>query len=343
MFITVAFLAACSNDYQKPESPDTPLEISLSSTLSSEVTRGSFDDTNDAAITRLQGVQISNGEKVYVWIDEHTTTPVAYVNAWELTADGSGALNYAISDKKYYPGSGNNVDFYCMHGNFGSAPSGAFPTTALTHKVELDQSTAANYAKSDLLYGSLTNRPRSATAQAVLFKHKLAKVEVKLIIGTGVTLAQLTGAGAYVKLLGTKDQADYTPVKHDAFASITPATTIANYGGVLSNEVQSAANTDITMYSQTDGAATDAIGEIPVFAEAVIIPQTIGTTSNFIHVHISTGGDLYAKLATSTTFEAGKKYLYKVTVNLSGLQVSSSITDWDPVSGGSLDANMTTP
>lgn len=343
MLIATAFLAACSNEDQRAEVPEGAVEISLASSLTAETTRGAFDDTNDASITRLQGSQIANGEKVYVWIDENTSpTATSYVEAWEITADGAGALTPAATDKKYYPGTGNNVNFYCIHGNFSATPSGAFPTM-LTHQVALDQSTAANYAKSDLLYGSLQDCSRTTAARAILFKHKLAKIEVKLIIGTGVTLAQLTDAGTYVKLLGTNDQADYTPAKQDAYANITPAITLADYGGTLSNLTQSTTNTDITMYSQTDGSATDAIGEIPVFAEAVIIPQTVGTTNDFIHVHLSSGGDLYAKLSASTTFEAGKKYLYKVTVNLSGLQVSSSITDWDPVAGGNLDAKMNTP
>lgn len=326
-------LCACGNDTeQTQEVEQVPQAMKLTSSLTSS-TRGPLDTDN--AITRLQGSQIAANENVYAWVEDRSgSTVTSHINAWALTADGSGNFS---GDTKYYPATGHNVDIYCIHGNFVSAPSGVFPTSALTHKVELDQSTAANYQKSDLLYGSVQDKGRVAS-QTIVFKHKLAKIEVKLQKGTGVTAAQLAHASTTVHVLNTDNQVLWTPAKS---ADFTSTTAIASYGGSFGTtsktDATNAGTTGITMYLQKDNTEASTVN---VFGEAIIVPQTVGTTDNFIKVHLGEGGDLYAKLSASKAFEAGKKYIYTITVGLTELKLKSEITDWESENGGTFTPTL---
>ncbi|MBR1389544.1 MAG: fimbrillin family protein [Prevotella sp.] len=314
-------LGACSTDSEKVSEGTSPMEISLVSSLNGTSTRGALD--TDASITRLQSTQIAAGETVHAWVEDNSGTASSpYINAWKLTAQGDGSFS---GTTQYYPSTGDNVDVYCIHANLSAEPSGAFPTAAITHAVMADQSVAANYLKSDLLYGSVQNQGRKAS-QPILFKHKLAKIEVKLKLSDGLTVAQLTDAGTAIYIQNTLTTATYTPAKAPALAE---GGDIAAYGGTVS---ATGAASDIRMYLQKE---TDATAEVLVFGEAIIVPQSVSPTADFIKIHLADGGDLYAKLGgtTAKVFEAGKKYVYTITTSLSSMTLTSSITDWDDSAG----------
>lgn len=313
---TLAF-GACSTDSEGTVQRETPMEISLISSLSNASTRGSLD--TDGSITRLQSTQIAADETVYAWVDANNgSASSSYINAWQLTAKGDGTFS---GTTQYYPSTGGNIDVYCIHANLDATPTGAFPATAVTHTVMADQSTAANYQKSDLLYGSVQNQGRK-TSQPVVFKHKLAKIEVKLKVGDGMPAARLMDAGTAVYIQNTLPKASYTPAKAPALAD---GGAIATYGGSVTATGTAA---DIKMYMQKE---TDATATILAFGEAVIVPQSVSPTANFIKIRLTDGAEFFAKLGGTgdKVFEAGKKYVYTVTVNLSALSLTSSITDWD--------------
>ena len=326
--LALPVMIACSSSDGTPEESQPTAELQLVSTLTGAQTRGALD--SDGSITRLQGTQIAASETVYAWVEDNDgTASKSYVDAWTLTAVGDGTFTGA---KQYYPATGDNVDVYCLHGNFGAALTGAFPTAALTHTVMADQSTAASYTKSDLLYGSVQNQGRKAE-QPIVFKHKLSKIEVKLQAGAGLTAAQLADATTTVTLLGLKNVATYTPAKAPALAS---GGDIAAYGGTVS---ATGTATDIKMYLQKDNSTG---ATVVVFGEAVVVPQSVSATADFLKIRIPDGGDLLARLGGTgdKTFEAGKKYLYTVTVNLSGISLTSTITDWSDGTGDNLNADI---
>ena len=72
------------------------------------------------------------------------------------------------------------------------------------------------------------------------------------------------------------------------------------------------------------------------------MPQKVTQNTKFIKVALTTGGEFYYSIpdAEGITFESGKKYQYKITVNQSGLTVTSEISDWTPVSAKTGDAVM---
>lgn len=69
------------------------------------------------------------------------------------------------------------------------------------------------------------------------------------------------------------------------------------------------------------------------YGEAVVLPQqTISTGTAFIQVKLSNGAVFTYKIdGSGLTLESGKKYTYKITVNQSGLAVTSKIEDWTSV------------
>jgi len=332
LFLTTAALAllsACSGDSLTGSGSEQPQQpISLVSQLTGAQTRGALDD--DASLTRLQSTQIAEGEKVYAWVEDNNgSASTAYIDAWSLEAQGDGTF---LASTQYYPATGDNVDIYCIHGNFGTVLSGAFPTASLSHTVAANQSSEVAYLKSDLLYGSVQNQGRR-DKQPIVFKHKLAKIEVKLKVGEGLTAPQLANGSSTVTILGTKNIATYTPAKSAALAD---GGSIATYGGTV---VASGSETDIAMFMQKE---TDETATIAVFGEAIIVPQAISPTANFIKIHTASGGDMYAKLGGTAdkVFEAGKKYVYTVTVSLSGISLTSTITDWVDGTGDDINADI---
>ena len=304
-------LGACSSDTD--ERAQAEVELRFSSTL---------DLHTRAAYTKTQDTQILNGEKVYAWVDEAKTTgAVEYIQAWALTADGAGKLEGV---KKLYPVSGNPVNVYAIHGNFATAPSGTFPTAALNHSVNATQTTDANYAASDLLYATGTNLARQTAAHPLAFSHLLSKIEVYLVAGTGMTDAEL--ATAQVTVLNTKLSTALTLSKTAAtLVSIAPSGTIdATTGNAITAKIQSQTDQTVTI----EGSAQKAYA----FGEAVIVPQYVSSTgaaggSPVDFVQIKVGTNTYTA-QVSNDFEAGKRYVYNVVVNKSGITLTSTILPW---------------
>lgn len=290
-------MGACSSEGDQTVNELPEMELRLSSSL---------DLQTRAAYTKTQDTQIANGEKVYVWVDEAKTTGATeYIQAWQLTADGTGKFT---GDKKLYPVSGNAIDVYALHGNFATAPSGSYPTTALTHSVAADQSAAADYAKSDLLFAKKTGCARQTAAHQLQFNHLLSKIEVYLVAGTGTTDAELETAT--VSILGTKPDASVTFSKTAA-----PAVTVSGTATAIKAKMQTQTDQTVTIESTAQPAHR--------FAEAVVVPQAV--TGNLIQVTVGTS--TYTAQATKT-FTAGNKYVYNVVVNKSGIELTSTIVAW---------------
>ena len=138
LFAAALILAACSNDELPTDDPNAPVEIRLTGGLEVQ-TRTSHDlDT-----------QLKNGEQVHVWVDDakNMQTTVTTENLYQdkvLTADGNDALTVKDGEEMYFPQTGNAVNIYAIHGNFGEATDwsdGGFWGENITHKVEQNQKT----------------------------------------------------------------------------------------------------------------------------------------------------------------------------------------------------------
>ncbi len=265
------------------------------------------------ATTGIQSTQFASGENIDVYITEATTgeATTTYAQPLTYTTGESGAMT--PSTQPYFPTSGNGVNIFAVY------PTGTSIADNNTFTIKSDQSTDVNYKASDLMYGAPAGNPVTRTKSAVVltFKHLLSKVTVILQPGTGSPDL----SDAVVKL-----------------KSVKPSTTLTatNTGGSISTASGSA--TDITVMTAASGALS---------GSAVVIPQTLATS--FIEVTLKNGGVLTSNSLKSggNTLEkvelvGGKAYTYTITVNLTSLDVTSTISDWG--TGGSVEgtAEMST-
>ncbi len=340
MTITTAALMACSGNDSAEQTPQQEQPVAISLACGLEQTR---------AYTATQGSQIVGGRTVSVWGDEHIdktsnsihTGDVAdYLKAWQLTTDGTGTL--ASTSTQYYPMTGNNLDLYALHGNFNNAATEGTTTwvtfnTALTHTVVADQSAAGAYEQSDLLYAVKHNITKSSTAQQLEFKHMLSKVEVYLIKGSGLTVADIQGTK--VEILGIQLTANLVLSKTSAAAStVTAAAPIATI-----KTLQQVGDETIQVPDPDNPGSTfteHAYG----FAEAVLVPQYYdtnhdgtGTGMSLLQVTLPNGTVMTTPAATYN-FQAGKRYVFNLTVSAREIRLRGEISNWTSATTSDINA-----
>ena len=178
--------------------------------------------------------------------------------------------------------------------------------TDVTFSVAEDQSGETNYKASDLMYGKPETNPvaRTSSATTLIFKHLLSKVTIKLVQGAGSPA--LTDAVVKLK-------------------SVYPSITLNASTGAIS--APSGTTTDITVKANTTTGLDNS---------AVVVPQTLATS--FIEVTLANDGVLTSKNLkdgsgnpiSSVVLASGYEYTYTITVNLTSLDVTSTITPWTP-------------
>ena len=312
MAAAAMILAGCSNE--ENEAVDNwNGEIRLSSGLVVQQVTRSIE-------TDKQSTQIAENNHVGFFINEDVTESptTTYTQNLDYTADGGGNFT---GTTVYYPQSGKGVNIYAYAPwKDGLTLDGNYPFT-----VKTDQSEVNAYIASDLLWGQpmkeetpdtyITANPvaRTKTPVPVTFKHLLSKIEVTLKVGKGLTVDHFKGAT--LTILNTK-----------------PTTNLTLKDGNISEA--SGIPTDIiaASYGQETTSAT-------LTAAAIVVPQTITKGTKFMKLHLTTGGDLYYTLPNGSAdedllLESGKIYKYEITVNLTGLTVTSTINDWETIGNG---------
>lgn len=299
-------MVACNNE----ETDNWAGEIRLSSGLAVQQVNST------RAANDIQSGQFAAGEKIDVFINEAVnageTATTSYTQPLVYTAGGNGAMS--TSDQPYYPTSGKNVNIYAYY------PSGTVTSIDVNSEIDFtvvaDQSSDANYKASDLMYGTPDKNPVGRTKNHVniTFKHLLSKVTVTLKQGAGIK--NLTNAK--VELL-----------------NVLPTTKLDPSTGTISGAEADKDKIAITVMDK----GTNLSGS------AVVIPQTLNQEvegkRRFIRVTLNTGGVLYSQNLTDADNEpigdiemtAGNEYKYEITVNLTSLDITSSINPWGP--GGS--------
>lgn len=273
-----------------------------------------LSSTNEASLTTrsnntdIQLIQFDNNEKIGVFINEDAASPTTtYAQPLEYTANGDGGM--IPLTPQYFPQSGNGVNIHAFYPFSAATGLG----TSKDFSIAIDQSSNAAYKASDLMYGvPTTNNPVARTSPSVqlTFEHLLSKINIELVAGNGSP----TLVGSTVILKGIQFTTTFNP--------------------------ETGAITD------AKGAATDIIvmeTNATLKGSAIIIPQTLALGAAFIEVTLPTGGVLTYKLPAETEFEGKKQYDYKITVNLTELTVTSTISPWKSVNGGSAttgDATM---
>ena len=310
---TALFLTACSNEVNLIDNWDGRIHLS----------------SNVVTLTRAThnlDEQIAKNEKVWLYVDktvEPTTTTKIYDK--ELTAGGDGS--FTGDDEMFYPADAATISLYALHvnaveedGNATTRPED-FPGSTLTHKVGQDQKSSntstVNYAKSDLLFAKAVTKTKedvkgvSGTIE-LEFSHLLSKIEVVLKKGKGMDAITIDK----VEILNTQLKGTFTPSKSNE-NSVTAASEDI---GADNNAIE--IDCDVTESSAQPGSES--------LNEGIIIPQTLKENDAFIQVTLSTGGVLTYKLGADDNkiFAAGSRYRYTITANLTGLEVTSTISNW---------------
>ena len=300
-------LVACNNeDYTPADDPNTPMEIRMNSGIDIQTRANSVD---------VPDKQIAEGQAVGVFINDAGNRDVVSANL-KYNANGSGGLTLATDPAQgtpYYPATGNSVKIIAYHPYKDGA---AITDNVYEFAVSTDQSTGGNYYASDLLYSENKEYARQKTAHNLAFMHKLSKVECTLTPGSGSP--DLTDATVYI--VNAKTNITFKPAD-----------------GTLS-DLPNATTAEIKLNSAI--ATGSYIGIIP--------PQTYAKGSQFLKVVLSAvagGGTFYYTIPNGgadndLALAGGNVYKYTITVNRTGLSVTSTIEPWGNGGTHSGDAEM---
>ena len=138
------------------------------------------------------------------------------------------------------------------------------------------------------------------------FKHKLSKIVFNFTAGVGMDESEL--AGMKVQLTNQQTLATFDVTQPDGEVVVgtnTPAT--------------------LTLNTTDDGMSS----------EGIVLPSA-NFDSMTLHLELSDGGSFFnwdLNNSSANKFEAGKKYVYDITVNRTGLGVTATIEDWVPGNG----------
>lgn len=272
---------------------------------------GCSNDENEITDNWNGEIRLSSGVTV-----QQTRANNANVPDMQIAADETVKVVVAKQGGDLHDYAGYTLDFTADgNGGLSNATPMYYPTSgmgvniyayhpanaAASFSVQENQSASADYYKSDLLYSAAQNYARQKKAHSLTFVHKLCKVTYTLKSGTGSP--ELTGAT--VEWLNVSKTIGFT-------AETGEVTTPTNV-------------TTITPHA---------------ICGAVIVPQTVTASTKLLQVTLANGGVLYYTPNADQVFDGGKKYNYVITVNLSGLTVKSTITDWESITDRTGNAEM---
>lgn len=279
-------------------------------------------ETQQAGITTqtIVTTPMLTGKTIYTWGKNGTET---VFRAWKLTSGANGLLNNDYGYQQYFPADADQLSLYAICGNFETPPSdfdNPFDTSTepetFIHNVGEDQTTY-NGDNSDILNSDLLYAAQSITRedQTITFKHMLSKIEVILKAGKGVTTEELNNEHTRISLMNTRLKVSVIPGEKYPLAIDTDD-----------------ANNPLTAISIDTKTTTDFESEKNTYAQAIIVPQTIGTSTDkvpFISIFLGSNGATI-DYKTHQKFKSGCKYTYHITVNedrLEGVLTTNSDAD----------------
>lgn len=221
----------------------------------------------------------------------------AYTNVRYVTMGGDGAFT-PEGTTIYLPTDGSSLDFVAYYPYTATAMTDGVYTVNVTDQS--DQSAI------DLMAADTQTADRINNTVAFNFEHKLSKIVLTFKPGDGMALSELTGMK--VQLTNQQPKATFDVTQPDG-------------------EVVVGTNTPATLTLNTDADGTS--------SEGIVLPS-----ANFdgmtLHLELADGGGFFnwdLNNSKADKFEAGKKYVYDITVNRSRLDVTATIEDWAPGNG----------
>ena len=272
LIIAASLAAASCNKTESPVSPSEdklPIELSLS--LQTKATDASFE----------------NGDKIGVYV-----TYNGYLDAYENYVDNAGfslSGNKWVADNEiYWADKTNTADFYCYY------PYGTpVDATAYNFTVKSDQTSRANYAASDFLWGRTIGAAPGTGAVSIRTSHIMSNILVYLEPGDGFTSQE--------------------------FAAAQKSVTIGN---VKNNSIVNLASGGVSATGDVSVLTPYWTGECH---RAIVVPQNVAADASLIILNIN---DVTYTLAREFSFEARTQHKLTVTVNKSTSGLNVSIDSW---------------
>ena len=221
----------------------------------------------------------------------------AYSNVRYVTKNGDGAFT-PDGNTIYLPTDDSSLDFVAYYPHTASLTADGIYAVDVT-----DQSGQKDI---DLMAASKQTGNRIDATVAFNFVHKLSKVIFTFKPGDGMTDTEL--AGMTVQLTNQQTLATFDVTQPDGEVVVgtnTPAT--------------------LTLNTAADGSSS----------EGIVLPSS-DFSGMTLHLELSDGSSFFnwdLNNSIADKFEAGKKYVYDITVNRTGLGVTSTIEDWTPGNG----------
>ena len=220
----------------------------------------------------------------------------AYSNVRYVTTGGNGRFT-PDGTTIYLPTDGSSLDFVAYYPHTTDLENGIYT---------VDVENQSDLSTIDLMAAGTQTADRSKNTVAFNFEHKLSKIVLTFKPGDGMALSELTGMK--VQLTNQQPLATFDVTQPDG-------------------EVVVGKNTPATLTLNTDADGT--------FSEGIVLPS-----ANFdgmtLHLELSDGSSFFnwdLNNSKADKFEAGKKYVYDITVNRSRLAVTATIEDWAPGNG----------
>ena len=221
----------------------------------------------------------------------------AYSNVKYVTAGGNGRFT-PDGTTIYLPVDDSYLDFVAYYPHTTDLENGIY-----TVDVE-DQSDLSTI---DLMAAGTQTADRSKNTVAFNFEHKLSKIVLSFDAGDGMALSEL--AGMKVQLTNQQTLATFDVTQPDGEVVVgtnTPAT--------------------LTLNTTDDGMSSEGIVLPSANFDNMTLHLELADESSFFNWDLKNSQN-------ADKFEAGKKYVYDITVNRSGLGVTATITDWTPGNG----------
>lgn len=250
-----------------------------------------------------QDVQLVKGQNVSFFVRDADQWEMLYEDV-KLTADGAGHFSY---NTIYYPTQNDTLEFYGIH---PYDPSLSSKMDSYKFGVQKDQSLFTNFLNSDLLYAKKEHLVKSNKAINMIFDHKLSKINFTIKKGEGLDLSKLSS----IEIMGVKSE-----VTMDLSSGVIYGTNGQN-GSIKAYGVKGLKGSDAE------------ISDIAV----ILPPQDLYTGLKFIKL-TADGKDYYYTLKNDLSFKSGSKYNFILSINGTGIEMETSITDWlpgDDIEGG---------
>lgn len=266
--------------------------------------------------TRIADLNFEESDEIGLFVLEQSNslTDKRHIDNMKVKYDnGEWKPNKLI----YYPSANDLCKFiaYYPYQEAGIAAS----SSQITCNVQTNQSSAKNYSMSDFLVAEKSSITPSIEAVPLIFKHKMAKISIKLIPGIGYdSVEELLNANPVVSIKGAATQATYD-MNAGTFANATNLSDIVLAGSftVKDNEL---------------------VGKY-----AIVVPQDVAGDKIFIEA-TAKGKSYIFTFGTKHTITPATIDTYTLTINDTALQgtINPSIDSWENSAEVSGDLNENT-